>query len=118
MNNLLKKGFLLGLGAAVVGKERVEETVKSLVQKGQMAPNEAEAILDEFFKKGEEKSDRWNEELRNMTKQELKELGFVTQEELSVVHDQLTFLREEIEMIKNDNKNTNDSTEKYNTDYR
>ncbi|PLR96792.1 phasin family protein [Bacillus sp. T33-2] len=98
MNELIKKGFMLGVGAAVYGKERLEETLTKLVEKGQMSSVEANSLLDDFFKKGEQKSESWNQEFRTMATNQLKELGFVTREELDAVQAQLTFLKEELQL--------------------
>ena len=100
MNNFLKSGFLLGLGAAVAGKEKVDETIMKLVEKGNMTQAEADTIFDDFFKKGESKSEEWNGEFREMARKQLSELGFVTREELDTVQAQLVLLQEEISQVK------------------
>lgn len=100
MNNFLKSGFLLGLGAAVAGKEKVDETIMKLVEKGNMTQTEADTIFDDFFKKGESKSNEWNGEFKEMARQQLSELGFVTREELDTVQAQLVLLQEEISLLR------------------
>jgi len=107
MNNFLKSGFLLGLGAAVAGKEKVDETIMKLVEKGNMTQAEADTIFDDFFKKGESKSGEWNEEFRKMARTQLTELGFVTREELDTVQAQLVLLQEEISQLRNGRLNNN-----------
>ena len=107
MNNFLKSGFLLGLGAAVAGKEKMDETIMKLVEKGNMTQAEADTIFDDFFKKGESKSGEWNEEFRKMARTQLTELGFVTREELDTVQAQLVLLQEEISQLRNSRLNNN-----------
>lgn len=107
MNNFLKSSFLLGLGAAVAGKEKVDETIMKLVEKGNMTQAEADTIFDDFFKKGESKSGEWNEEFRKMARTQLTELGFVTREELDTVQAQLVLLQEEISQLRNSRLNNN-----------
>jgi polyhydroxyalkanoate synthesis regulator phasin len=107
MNNFLKSGFLLGLGAAVAGKEKVDETIMKLVEKGNMTQAEADTIFDDFFKKGESKSGEWNEEFRRMARTQLTELGFVTREELDTVQAQLVLLQDEISQFRNSRLNNN-----------
>ncbi|MBT2641420.1 hypothetical protein J7I80_04135 [Bacillus sp. ISL-41] len=107
MNNFLKSGFLLGLGAAVAGKEKVDETIMKLVEKGNMTQAEADTIFGDFFKKGESKSGEWNEEFRKMARTQLTELGFVTREELDTVQAQLVLLQEEILHLRNSRLNNN-----------
>jgi polyhydroxyalkanoate synthesis regulator phasin len=106
MNNFVKSGFLLGLGAAVAGKEKVDETIMKLVEKGNMTQAEADTIFDDFFKKGESKSGEWNEEFRKMARNQLTELGFVTREELDTVQAQLILLREEISQLRKSGLNS------------
>lgn len=106
MNNFLKTGFLLGLGAAVAGKEKVDETIMKLVEKGNMSQAEADTIFDDFLKKGESKSEAWNEEFRDMVRNQLTELGFVTREELDTVQAQLVLLQEEISQLRNSGLNS------------
>jgi polyhydroxyalkanoate synthesis regulator phasin len=105
MNNFLKSGFLLGLGAAVAGKEKVDETIMKLVEKGNMTQTEADTIFDDLFKKGEGKSEEWNEEFRKMARSQLSEWGFVTREELDVVQAQLALLQEEVSSLRNSGLN-------------
>ncbi|WP_079509301.1 phasin family protein [Mesobacillus jeotgali] len=105
MNNFLKSGFLLGLGAAVAGKEKVDETIMKLVEKGNMTQAEADTVFDDLFKKGEGKSEEWNEEFRKMARSQLSEWGFVTREELDVVQAQLALLQEEVSSLRNSGLN-------------
>ncbi|MCM3121909.1 MULTISPECIES: hypothetical protein [Bacillaceae] len=106
MNNFLKSGFLLGLGAAVAGKEKIDETIMKLVEKGSMTQTEADTIFDELFKKGENKSEEWNDEFKKMARSQLSEWGFVTKEELDVVQAQLALLKEEVSLIRKNKMNT------------
>lgn len=106
MNNFLKSGFLLGLGAAVAGKEKLDESIMKLVEKGNMTQAEADTIFDEFFKKGENKSEEWNDEFKKMARSQVSEWGFVTKEELDVVQAQLESLKEEVSMLRKNNLNT------------
>ena len=106
MNNFLKSSFLLGLGAAVAGKEKVDETIMKLVEKGNMTQAEADTIFDVFFKKGESKSGEWNDEFREMARNQLTELGFVTREELDTVQAQIVVLQEEISQLRKSGLNS------------
>lgn len=101
MNSFLKSGFLLGIGAAVAGKEKFEETVMKLVEKGTMTSAEADTIFDDLFKKGEAKNEEWNDEIKMMAKKQLSDLGFVTRDEFNLLKAQLLLLQEEIANLRN-----------------
>ena len=81
MNNLLKRGFHLGIGAAVSGKERFERMVQDMVDKGEMTPKEAKSLMDEWVRKGESVDRDWTNQSRAMMKERVRELGFVPEEE-------------------------------------
>lgn len=106
MNGFIKSGFLLGLGAAVAGKEKLDDTFMKLIEKGSMTQTEADTIFDDLFRKGETKSDEWNKEFREMTKSQLSELGFVTRVELETVQAQLVLLQQELTQMRNNKSNT------------
>lgn len=52
MNDLIKNAVSLGLGITVVTKEKLENYVKELVVKGEVAPEESKALVAKLIKKG------------------------------------------------------------------
>ncbi|WP_347862158.1 hypothetical protein U0355_02910 [Salimicrobium sp. PL1-032A] len=81
MNNLLKRGFHLGIGAAVSGKERFGKMIQDMVDKGEMTPREAKELMDEWVRKGESLDRDWTNQSRAKMKDRMKELGFVPEED-------------------------------------
>ncbi|GGE33749.1 hypothetical protein GCM10011391_10560 [Pullulanibacillus camelliae] len=92
MNELIRKGFYLGLGAALASKEKAEKYVKEFVKNGELAPQEAKRLIDELAEKGKDKQSDWSEGFRQDIKDTLKKLGFVTHEELDAVKKRLEAL--------------------------
>lgn len=107
MKDLFKNGFLLGLGAALYGKEKLDDLVKNMMEKGMVSQSEANSILSDFMKRGEEKSGNWNQQYREMIQSQLKDLGFVTEEEIANIQSQLVLLQQDIAALKNNNTSTN-----------
>lgn len=105
MNSFLKSGFLLGLGAAAAGKEKLDETIMKLVEKGNMTQSEADTFFGEFIQKGSSKSEEWNQEFKEMAQTQLRDLGFVTKEELDLVKAQLILLKQEISQVRSSSEN-------------
>ncbi|CEG28343.1 phasin family protein [Bacillus sp. B-jedd] len=96
INDLFSKGILLGLGAAVAGKEKLEETVMKMVDQGMMSKNEADSLFSDFVKKGAQKSENWNKEIRDSITEQLKELGFATKSDLEALQAQIVILQQEL----------------------
>ncbi|CDQ18768.1 Polyhydroxyalkanoate synthesis regulator phasin [Halobacillus karajensis] len=85
MSDLLKKGFHLGLGAAISGKERFEKMVNEMVKSGEISPSQAKTMVNNWMStwisKGETKDKEWNEQAKVKFQDQMKELGFVSKEE-------------------------------------
>ncbi|MFC7062311.1 phasin family protein [Halobacillus seohaensis] len=95
--SLLKKGFYLGLGAAISGKEKFENVLNDMVKKGEVTPTEAKEMLNSWVSKGEKKNSEWNEQGKARMQDHVKELGFVTREEYELLEARL-------ERLENQNK--------------
>ncbi|MBM7551833.1 phasin family protein [Thalassobacillus pellis] len=85
MSDLLKKGFYVGLGAALSGKEKAEKMLDELVKRGDVSPSQAREMFKEFAEKGQEKDAEWNEQGKAKMKERVKDLGFVTKDEYEIL---------------------------------
>ncbi|MYL34677.1 hypothetical protein GLW08_14515 [Pontibacillus yanchengensis] len=98
MSDLLKKGFFIGIGAAVNGKEKASKMLDELIEKGQISPGEARDMLNSFKEKGEEQNKQWNSKSQDYFRDTIKELGFVTKEE----YEQLELRVKKLEELHKD----------------
>ncbi|WP_226581538.1 phasin family protein [Halobacillus litoralis] len=89
MSDLLKKGFHLGLGAALSGKEKFEKMVEEMVKRGEISPSQAKSMINNrmnnWITKGESKDKEWNEQAKAKFQDQMKELGFVSKEEYEIL---------------------------------
>ncbi|MGE8206502.1 phasin family protein [Heyndrickxia sp. NPDC080065] len=105
MNELIKKGFYLGLGAALASKEKAEKYVRDFVTNGDLAPEEAKKLLVELGEKGKEKQEEWSKQFQQGVSESFKQLGFVTVEEFEDTKQQLNRLEEKLDaLLKNANQ--------------
>ncbi|MFC0525164.1 phasin family protein [Pontibacillus salicampi] len=96
MSDLLKKGFYIGLGAAVSGKERAQRMLDELVDKGQVTPKEAKEMLNSFKEKGEKQNEKWTNQSEGYFRNMIQELGFVTKEDYQVLESRIEALEEQL----------------------
>ncbi len=89
MSDLLKKGFYLGLGAAISGKEKFEKKLDDLVAKREMTPAEAKSMLNSWISKGEGLDQEWSDQAKGKMQDRIKALGFVTKEEYELLEARL-----------------------------
>ena len=64
---LIEKSMLLGLGMLTLTRDKIVQTVNSLVEQGEVEAEEAPNIIDRLVTRGEEE----REELRKMMRDEL-----------------------------------------------
>lgn len=107
MNELIRKGFYLGLGAAFASKEKAEKYVKDLVIKGEIPSSEGKRIIDELTEKGQGKQETWNKQFREEIASSLKQLGFVTEDDTQDLKGQLNALEEKIEAMERKSQEEN-----------
>ncbi|MBB6449079.1 polyhydroxyalkanoate synthesis regulator phasin [Geomicrobium halophilum] len=105
MNEWLKNGFFLGLGAAVAGKEKVQTYLDDLVTKGRITPKEAEQFADELIHKGETKEEEWSQASKDRVKGMFHDMGLATRDDVENLEAKITHL----ESLLKEEANKNDT---------
>ena len=96
MSDYLKKGFLLGLGAAVSGKEKFEQKLKELVEKNELTSSQAKTVMQNFVENGEMKKDEWDTKQFEKTQAMAGDLGIATKEDINELRARITQLEEKL----------------------
>jgi polyhydroxyalkanoate synthesis regulator phasin len=86
---MLKNIFYTGVGAAALLKEKVEEEMKRLEEKGKIKTEDAKSFLESIEKKGKEEDARIKEEVKKMLKEAIDELGLATKEDIQKLKEGL-----------------------------
>ncbi|PRO64674.1 phasin family protein [Alkalicoccus urumqiensis] len=108
MNNVLKTGFLLGLGAAVSSKEKVDRYMDDLLAKGKVTPAEADDLYNQLLQKGSETEEGWERRSREKLRLMLRDLDMVPREDLDALQARVQSLEarlESLEKKQNDGNN-------------
>jgi len=100
MSDFLKKGFLLGLGAAVSGKEKLDNKLQEMVKKNELTQEQARTVMRNFIDKGEMKTDEWNTKQYEQTQQLAKDLGLATKEDINELRERISELENQLEAQK------------------
>lgn len=96
MSDYLRKGFLLGLGAAVSGKEKFDKKLKELVDKNELTQEQAKSVMDKFIEKGGSKKDEWDAKQHQQTQKLAKEYGIATVEDIQELRARITQLEDKL----------------------
>lgn len=92
MSDFLKKGFLLGLGAAVSGKEKLNQKLQELVDKNELSASQAKTVMQNFVDKGESKKDEWSDKQYDQTQRMAKDLGLATKDDINELRARISEL--------------------------
>ncbi|WP_077329404.1 phasin family protein [Virgibacillus siamensis] len=96
MSDFLKKGFLLGLGAAVSGKERLDKKLKELVEKNELTQEQARTVMRNFVEKGEMKTEEWSTKQTEQTQEFAADLGLATKDDIHELQERIAALESKL----------------------
>jgi polyhydroxyalkanoate synthesis regulator phasin len=85
LHNLLYSG----IGAASLLKEKVEEELKTLEEKGKIKTDDAKSFLESIEKKGKDEEERIKEEIKKYIKEAMDELGIATKADIEKLKEDL-----------------------------
>ncbi|MFB5661722.1 phasin family protein [Alteribacillus sp. HJP-4] len=105
MNDMLKRGFLLGLGAASYGKERVQHYLDELVSKGKITPAEAEQWKEELIQKGKQKEENWSGQAKNKMQDTFKDMGLATDKDIERIEERLQAIEQKLDHLSREDNN-------------
>ena len=100
MSHLLKTGFLLGLGAAVEGKERMDKYLDEMLVKGKITPKEFDELYHELIQKGESKEQEWNFRSKERMNKLMEDLNIFTKEEYNALEARVKDLEERLNKME------------------
>lgn len=103
MKQVIKKTFLLGLGAATMTKNQMEKIVRDLVKNNAVTVKEGKDMLQKVKKKALSESSRVRKLAQTEAKRISKDLGIVSKEQMKIAKQRLTSLNKE---LSNEGKKT------------
>ena len=86
---MLKDILYIGLGSALLAKEKVEEELNKLVEKGKLSKDDAKKLIDDAKKRGEEEGEKAKEELKKALREVLKDLDIATKKDIEDLKESL-----------------------------
>ncbi len=82
---MLKDLIYIGLGGALLAKEKVEEELSELVEKGKLNKEDAQSFIDKAKVKGEEEEKEFKAHLKEVIKETLEEMNVATKEDIKAL---------------------------------
>jgi len=82
---MLKDLITIGLGGALLAKEKVEKELSELVDKGKLNKDEAQNFIDKAKVKGKEEEKEFKAHLKEVIKETLQEMDIATKEDIKAL---------------------------------
>ena len=81
MLETMKKGLLASIGAAVLTRDRIRQTLDKLVQEGKLSSEEAERMADRMVEEGEKELKPLQEKMLSTVHRSLEKLDLLPRKE-------------------------------------
>ncbi len=101
MIDLIRKTVLAGVGAAVLTKEKVEESLNDLVEKGRLSADEAKVTAEKIAEKGKLEFDAVSKDLQKGVNDLLEQIGVGHKDRLASLEKRLLALEIEVQNLVN-----------------
>lgn len=96
MKKFAQKALLAGIGAFSLTREKAEQVVNEMVNRGQVKGDEANTVLDDLMKRGEEERNLIKQAIRKEFEKIREELNLVSKEELEDLYARISRLEQMI----------------------
>ena len=80
----------VGIGSVMVVKEKIEEELKTVQEKGKINSSDAKSFIESITQKGEEEDERVKAKIKEMLKEAIEELGLATKKDIEDLRSKLS----------------------------
>ncbi len=102
MKEYLRKIGLLGLGIAVLTKEKAEEIANELIKKGEISQEEGVALAEDLLKQAEKQGTELNKKIDAQVKKTIKKINLASQDDIKSLEKKIKSLEKKIDELKKD----------------
>ncbi len=96
----VKKGLVAGLGAVVLGRDKIEEITRKLVSEARLSPEEASRLSDELVEAGEDQWKEMEERIREALRKGRDGLDIAGKAELERLREAVEDLEQRIRLVE------------------
>ena len=84
---MIKEILYTGLGGAILLKERVEEEVEKLQEKGKLSKEDADTFIEKLKTRGEEEEEKLKTHIKEALKEVIDEMGLATKSDIEALKE-------------------------------
>ncbi len=100
VRDLIERVFLLGVGAAALTKDRVQELVEELVRRGQLSGDEGREVADRLLARSREEARAAAKKADSSLQGAYREIGLVTKRDIEDIEFRLRQLEHRVQLLE------------------
>jgi len=101
MKELLKKSMLAGLGLVVVSKDKIEESIRELIEKGNISEQEGKKLVQEMIGNAEKAKGDFEKMVDKYVDKALSRMDIVKKSDLQELQDSIADIQQRLDMEQN-----------------
>lgn len=101
MLELMKKAALIGVGLVAWTSEKIEESVKEVVRRGELSEKEGKELVSELVEKSKQVRKEWGERIEKMVADTLQKLNIPSRKEIDELRQRVARLEKSLEQKEN-----------------
>jgi polyhydroxyalkanoate synthesis regulator phasin len=94
--DMFEKMFLLGVGAFSLTREKVQETVDDLVERGRISQEQGRDVVSELGERGAKERDQFMDFIRDQIRRALERGDIATKRDIERLENEIALLRAEV----------------------
>lgn len=99
MAKLIEKGISLGLGLFTMTREKAEEVVDKLIEKGEISREEASGALDDLLNRAEKEKKELEKRINTSMENTLKNFNLATKDEIKELNQKLDDISDKLDEL-------------------
>ncbi len=97
MENMLKKALYTGVGLVTVASDKMQETVKNLVDNGKLSEGEGKKVVDDFMSELESKKGEFEGRINNIVNKIVNTVDLPSRSDFSTLKARIKDLEAQLE---------------------
>jgi len=100
MDKLFEKGISMGLGLFTMTREKAEEIVDKLIEKGEISRKEASGVLEEILNRAEKEREELEKRINNSLENTLKRFNVPNKADIEELNKKLDDIADKLDEME------------------
>ncbi len=97
MSDMIKKMIFTGIGLAAVSKEKIEESIKEMIAKGNLTEQEGRKFVDEMSGYSEKARSELEKQVNGYVEKAIDRMGLVRKRDLDEIQEAIVAIQKRLE---------------------